>query len=388
MLYLLETPVGIALFKERAFISDYKFKNTTEAVDFYKTMDEGTIPAEILQMLKNTVEQDNKLNILHPRICANHPTILGFNLFSEMDSVFRSLKNNAFKHFSCPKTIFSFSTRRLCHKLVNPSVDLVIVDLIDSIEELDTSINNRVMRIREWYSLHFPELNSVANCAKYLEYVIKVQDRKTYIQEESGNDIDQFLVSNSMGVDLGREDIDLIVENAKNILEDMEFREKRIDLLKLKCEEHFPNMSHIIDCLLIAKLIRKAGSLSQLACQASSTIQIYGAEKSFNAAIKEKGNTPKYGIIFDSGYISRASDKIKGKIARMLANKIALCAKVDLAGEMKDGSFGLKMKNKLDNILNKLEDFSKMKKKIHHNQKQVITIKQYNTNRDVKRTNK
>lgn len=38
----------------------------------------------------------------------------------------------------------------------------------------------------------------------------------------------------------------------------------------------------------------------------SSTVQILGAEKALFRALKTKGNTPKYGLIFHSSFIGRA----------------------------------------------------------------------------------
>ena len=38
-----------------------------------------------------------------------------------------------------------------------------------------------------------------------------------------------------------------------------------------------------------------------------------GAEKALFRALKKKGNTPKYGLIFHSSFIGRAAAKNKGK---------------------------------------------------------------------------
>jgi nucleolar protein 56 len=46
-------------------------------------------------------------------------------------------------------------------------------------------------------------------------------------------------------------------------------------------------------------------------------------------ALKKKSNTPKYGLLYHSGFISRAAAKDKGKISRYLANKCTLAARID-----------------------------------------------------------
>lgn len=46
-------------------------------------------------------------------------------------------------------------------------------------------------------------------------------------------------------------------------------------------------------------------------------------------ALKTKGNTPKYGLIFHSSFIGRASAKNKGRMARYLANKCSIASRID-----------------------------------------------------------
>lgn len=66
-----------------------------------------------------------------------------------------------------------------------------------------------------------------------------------------------------------------------------------------------------------SSLIQKAGSLTSLAKCPASTVQILGAEKALFRALKTKGNTPKYGLIYHSTFIGRAS--AKNKVSQQLA---------------------------------------------------------------------
>ena len=47
-------------------------------------------------------------------------------------------------------------------------------------------------------------------------------------------------------------------------------------------------------------------------------------------ALKTKGNTPKYGLIFHSSFIGRAKQKNKGRISRYLANKCSIASRCGL----------------------------------------------------------
>ncbi|GJU58332.1 nucleolar protein 56-like protein [Tanacetum coccineum] len=57
--------------------------------------------------------------------------------------------------------------------------------------------------------------------------------------------------------------------------------------------------------------------------------KILGAEKALFRALKTKGNTPKYGLIFHSSFIQRAYAKNKGRMARYLANKCSIATRID-----------------------------------------------------------
>ena len=57
----------------------------------------------------------------------------------------------------------------------------------------------------------------------------------------------------------------------------------------------------------------------------------------FFRALKKKGNTPKYGLIFHSSFIGRAASQNKGRISRYLANKCSIASRIDcFSGEFTD----------------------------------------------------
>ena len=63
---------------------------------------------------------------------------------------------------------------------------------------------------------------------------------------------------------------------------------------------------------------------------------ISGAEKALFRALKTKRDTPKYGIIYHAQMLGSAGTKMKGKVARMLAAKVALATRVDALRETTD----------------------------------------------------
>lgn len=109
-----------------------------------------------------------------------------------------------------------------------------------------------------------------------------------------------------------------------------------------------PNLTAILGETLGARLISHAGGLGSLSKLPSSTIQILGAEKALFRAIKKKSSTPKYGLLFNSSYISRAKTSAKGKVSRMLANKCALASRLDQFLIKPTDQFGLHFRKQLE----------------------------------------
>merc|ERR1712090_103775 len=100
-----------------------------------------------------------------------------------------------------------------------------------------------------------------------------------------------------------------------------------------------------------ARLISHAGSLTNLAKAPASTVQILGAEKALFRALKTRGNTPKYGLIFHSSFIGRAGAKNKGRISRYLANKCSIASRIDCFSEESTTVFGSKLKEQVEDRL-------------------------------------
>ena len=100
-----------------------------------------------------------------------------------------------------------------------------------------------------------------------------------------------------------------------------------------------------------ARLISHAGSLTNLAKYPASTVQILGAEKALFRALKTKGNTPKYGLIFHSSFIGKAHARNKGRISRYLANKCSIASRIDCFSDFQTDAFGQKLKEQVEERL-------------------------------------
>ncbi|KAI8804615.1 nucleolar protein 56-like protein [Cladochytrium replicatum] len=247
-------------------------------------------------------------------------------------------------------------------------VDNMIIQAISLLDQLDKDVNTFSMRIREWYSWHFPELvKIVGDNLMYAQLVEAIQNKAALSEEHLGRLEDitgdsgkakQILdaARASMGTDISEVDMENILSFSARVISLTHYRKSLHAYLLNKMHSVAPNLSALIGEMVGARLISHAGSLTNLSKYPASTLQILGAEKALFRALKTKGNTPKYGLIFHSSFISRAGQKNKGRISRLLANKCSIASRIDCFSELPTTKFGEVLREQVDERLKFLED--------------------------------
>uniref|UniRef100_A0A803TTP0 Nucleolar protein 56 n=1 Tax=Anolis carolinensis TaxID=28377 RepID=A0A803TTP0_ANOCA len=227
-------------------------------------------------------------------------------------------------------------------------VDNMIIQSISLLDQLDKDINTFSMRVREWYGYHFPELiKIVSDNYTYCRLAKLIRNRKE-LSEESLEALEEVVMDSakaqaileasrsSMGMDISPIDLINIESFSRRVISLSEYRKGLQEYLRSKMSQVAPSLSALIGEVVGARLISHAGSLTNLAKYPASTVQILGAEKALFRALKTRGNTPKYGLIFHSTFIGRAAAKNKGRISRYLANKCTIASRVDcFSGEVR-----------------------------------------------------
>ncbi|GLJ29296.1 hypothetical protein SUGI_0577640 [Cryptomeria japonica] len=242
-------------------------------------------------------------------------------------------------------------------------VDNMIIQAISLLDTLDKDINTFCMRVREWYSWHFPELAKIVNDNYIYSRVAKfVKDKSTLSDdalteladvtgdEDKAKDIIEAAKA-SMGQDISPIDLINIEQFAQRVIELSEYRKQLHAYLVSKMQDVAPNLASLIGEMVGARLISHAGSLTNLAKCPASTLQILGAEKALFRALKTRGNTPKYGLIFHSSFIGKASARNKGRISRYLANKCSIASRIDCFSETNTNIFGEKLREQVEERL-------------------------------------
>lgn len=155
----------------------------------------------------------------------------------------------------------------------------------------------------------------------------------------------------SMGMDISQVDLLNIMMFVSRVISMADYRKKLADYLRSKMSSVAPNLAALIGDQVGARLIAHAGSLTNLAKYPASTVQILGAEKALFRALKTKGNTPKYGLLFHSTFIGRAGTKNKGRISRYLANKCSIASRIDCFNDIPSNIFGEKLRQQVEDRL-------------------------------------
>lgn len=199
--------------------------------------------------------------------------------------------------------------------------DNMIIQAVAMLDQLDQDVNQFAMRVREWYGWHFPELVKVVpDNYQYAKAVKAIGDKSKLMSIALRGDAEEEdplvgeltdilsdeqkaksvvdAARTSMGTDISPVDLINIRNFADRVINLFEYRQSLQTYLHEKMSLVAPNLGALIGDTVAARLISHAGSLTNLSKYPASTVQILGAEKALFRALKTKGNTPKYGLIY------------------------------------------------------------------------------------------
>lgn len=219
------------------------------------------------------------------------------------------------------------------------SNDALLIQSTNLVDDLDKAINLLVKRLREWYELYNPEFSRAME--DHEKFVMEI------LEKDKGELLKELKVSHedSIGADLEQENLEPIKSLVHQIFGMYQLRKLQENYISTLMDGFCPNIKAVCGTLLAARLIEHAGSLKRLSEMPASTIQILGAEKALFRHMRTGAKPPRHGIIINHPLISRASEKMHGKIARGLSDKISIASKIDYF----NGKFiGDKLKEELE----------------------------------------
>ena len=210
--------------------------------------------------------------------------------------------------------------------------DMFLIQAINSIEELDETTGKMVERLREWYAVHFPELDGMKNHERYVELIADIGDRYAIINSgvlDSDKD-SRVRTDRSVGAPISETDLIMVREFASSIKSLQKTKKSLTDYVDSRMGEIAPNLKDLAGASLGAKLIAHVGGMERLSKMPSGTVQVLGAEKALFRHLKTGERPPKHGLIFQHPQVRGAKWWLRGKIARTLASKISLAVRKDV----------------------------------------------------------
>lgn len=346
MHFVVLTELGIAVLEDRKVLKSFAFDNP--ASDFVKVR-EGQLKIDsLIDFLQNAnaafaVNDESLLKIFKKEsldvqmmdqkemeeVQSNKPQIL-------IDCGFA--KNQADAMSKLRDFALQLSAARVTE--VSQSPDLHIIQSIKALDEIDVMINGLSSRLREWYGLHFPELDNIIDSINGYAQIVLAGKRSLLSKQiyedagfpESKVEMLSVIQDKSKGGDISDQNLVIVQSIAKQILEMSQIRKEIEAHIDNEMKTVAPNLSVILGTAVGARILAKAGSLKKLASLPASTIQVLGAEKALFRSLKTGTQPPKHGILFQHPIVHAAPKWQRGKMARAIASKAAIAARVDVYG--------------------------------------------------------
>ena len=201
--------------------------------------------------------------------------------------------------------------------------DTDLLQMVRMLDELDEVINLLTERLTEWYQSTTPDSSRKYNKAASKKFIQTVAKSKNPSMKQV----------------------------AREILSLTNLRAQLMKHVSRKADEVIPNMSALVGGLVAARLVSRAGGLTLISRMAASSIQVLGAESALFSHIRAGTPSPKHGLIFQHRRVHNAPRDVRGKLARILASKLAIAARLDaFRGEL-DEAFLADANEKIDKIM-------------------------------------
>ncbi|UCD01342.1 MAG: C/D box methylation guide ribonucleoprotein complex aNOP56 subunit [Promethearchaeota archaeon] len=392
--YIADTLIGIFAFDETGNILNFIDFNDDIAkiIEFYDALDNDVIQKvfeDFLLDLKNSgfsefLFDNKKLELLTSEK-------LGYETIFQRNSLeLKSIRLNLDEHLKkvgiiktreeilaqYKKVSVELTKRKVSQ--VSGHTDNIITQIITVLDVIKKSISLFSNHLREWYGLHFPELTDeiieeniiLAKLVSVLgsreNFTFKNIENNFDIKESKIKALEQYALE-SMGAKI---DLNILQNYADQILSLDTYRQQLENYLEAMMEKAAPNINAIIGSLIGAKLIAKAGGLQKLAYMPASRIQLLGAEKALYRFLKSGEKRPKHGLIFQWNQIRSSKPIYRGNIARIVAGKIGIAAKVDyFDGKFIGDILTKEIQGKIEELKKKFPQKKKVERKMTFKQK-------------------
>ena len=358
--YITQCIAGFIAFDEDLQIADYKLFREEDAVSNLIKIEENEILDEEIELINGikldsiddkiiieTTKRKSQYKELgnYENIEVKTPNKGGEHLRSNIDKVFEEIGFS-----KSQDEITQIYEKLAIHKIKKSSQeeDKLLIQAINSVDDIDESISKLVERIRDWYTIYFPEMDTISNNETYIKLIAESENREDILE----NFMEHFSeeIEESTGADIEEDDLLMLKSFAESIYSLQKSRKELETYIDNKMEAIAPNLRDLLGSTLGAKLIAHIGSIKRLATYPASVIQIMGAEKAIFRHLKTGERPPKHGLIFQHPSVRGAKWWNRGKIARNLALKITLAVRKDVFSGEYDPSIAEDYLKKVEQI--------------------------------------
>lgn len=192
----------------------------------------------------------------------------------------------------------------------DPSVH--VQEGVRAVADLDRVRNLLGERLGSWVSRDFPDLDAGDHARAVTAALERGEGRRMGPPDPMLRDARRTLAELYRSVEAARADLETAV-NAS-------------------VPGRTPNLVSLLGPELSARLLASAGGLERLARLPASTIQVLGAERAFFEHLRGHAPPPRHGLLFLHPSLQSAGRVERGRLARALAGKVAIAARLDHEG--------------------------------------------------------
>ena len=340
------TELGVVIYENKRFLKAFPFNDPV--ADYTAVRNDCSIPEKVRIYLSGmdsgAATNDRSLlgaleripidvhmisNERNEEIQSSKPEILiEAGLARNQDDAMNKLRDFA----------LNLSSSRVTEALQSP--DMQIIQAINALDDIDKIVNIAGARMREWYGLHFPELDNIVDGTVGYSHVVTSGSRTELTMETLEDagfsrpkaEMIMLIGKKSRGGEIAENNLRVIKTLAEQVRSLHTLRRQIEDEIESAMHEIVPNLAAILGIGVGARFLARAGSLKKLATMPASSIQILGAERALFRSLKTGSQPPKHGLLFQHPLVHSAPRWQRGKLARAIASKAAIAARVDAYG--------------------------------------------------------
>ncbi|KAI2790145.1 Pre-mRNA-processing factor 31 [Penicillium oxalicum] len=230
--------------------------------------------------------------------------------------------------------------------------------------------------LRDHYSVRFPELETlVTNSIKYAKTVAILKngplDDIKAIQSSTDNITGEALSSvldaptlmvvtvegtTTKGRPLTESELKVILDTCERILKLDRERTALTESIRSRVNSIAPNLAALVGPHTAAQFLNQTGGLQELAKIPACNLGAQGSRRQEGLGFATNIGIRSKGFLYDSALIQEVPDDLKKQAIRIVAAKMVLATRADMAQYNKDGSLGEELKEQCFKRLEKLTE--------------------------------